>query len=244
MNKIKLFVSFLSLGSILFAQTLIIAQETLPVEEEFLMEEDSSAAGKDSPANSPIFDDKMLLEGYTEKYQEFPKDIILEMIKDDTLSSYRMAAAIHVFRDKFSPEVVSTEKIQIVKTLLRRFNRTDSPFVQVEIMYTLCQMDRYRYFKTMVPALIQKLDHYNSTVNEIAFDGLNKILDSGAKRPREALIVFNTLRKVLFLSRKRLANITEPGPKLSQKLKLLRWSIKILGIQEIDKLPKEVINLL
>ena len=227
------------------------AQEALSAEDEFLLESDDSSVKEeqanpiDEPsASSPIFDDKMLLDGYTEKYQDLPKDIILEMIKDDTLSSYRTAAAIHIFRDKFSAEVVSTEKIQIEKILLRRFNRTDSPFVQVEIMSTLCQMDRYRYFKAMVPALIQKLDHYNSTVNEIAFDSLNKILDSGAKRPREARIVFNTLRKVLFLSRKRLANITEPGPKLTQKLKLLRWSIKILGIQEIDKLPKEVINLL
>ncbi len=249
--KIKALLSFLFLNSILFAQSPVMAQEALSAEDEFLLESDDSSVKEeqanpiDEPsASSPIFDDKMLLDGYTEKYQDLPKDIILEMIKDDTLSSYRTAAAIHIFRDKFSAEVVSTEKIQIEKILLRRFNRTDSPFVQVEIMSTLCQMDRYRYFKAMVPALIQKLDHYNSTVNEIAFDSLNKILDSGAKRPREARIVFNTLRKVLFLSRKRLANITEPGPKLTQKLKLLRWSIKILGIQEIDKLPKEVINLL
>ncbi len=201
------------------------------------------ASASDS-STSPIFDDKMLLEGYTRKYQELPQETILEMIKDDTLSSYRMAAAIHVFREKFSVEVVSNAKVQIEKILLRRFNRTDSSFVQVEIMATLCQMDRYRYFKAMVPALVQKLDHYNDTVNEMAFNSLNSLLEAGTKRPREARIVFNTLRKVLFLSRKRLANITEPGPKLTRKLKLLRWSIKILGIQEIDKLPKEVINLL
>ena len=216
------------------------AQESVP-EESLILESQKTAA---NPSNSPIFDDKMLLEGYSQKYRDLPQETILEMMKDDTLSSYRMAAAIAVFREKFSAEVVSNEKVQIEKILLRRFNRTDSSFVQVEIMSALCQMDRYRYFKAMVPALIQKLDHYNSAVNEAAFNSLNNLLETGPKRPREARIVFNTLRKVFFLSRKRLANITEPGPKLTQKLKLMRWSIKILGIQEIDKLPKEVINLL
>jgi hypothetical protein len=96
----------------------------------------------------------------------------------------------------------------------------------------------------MVPALIQKLDHYNSTVNEIAFESLNQIIKAGSNRNREARIVFNTLRKILFLSRRRLAAMTEPEPKLVKKLKLLRWAIKVLGNQELKKLPKEVINLL
>ena len=127
--------------------------------------------------------------------------------------------------------------------LIRRLNRTDSAFVQVEIMHTLCLMDRYKYFKSMVPALIQKLDHYNSVVNELAYYGLNNIT-SGHDRPREARIVFNALRDILFLSRKRLGNIKDPDERLTQKLKLLRWSIKILGNEELRKLPKEVINLL
>lgn len=191
-----------------------------------------------------LFDDQMLLDGYTKKYSDLPKEILLEMIKDDTLSSYKTAAAVRVFSEKFGQEVVSREKIKAEKLLLRRLNRTDSPFVQVEILYTLCQMDRYRYFKSMVPALIQKLDHYNSAVNDIAFERLERLLVASGKRTREARIVFNTLRKVLFLSRRRLASITEPGPSLTQKLKLVRWSIKVLGSQELKKLPKEVIHLL
>jgi len=111
-------------------------------------------------------------------------------------------------------------------------------------MRTLCQMDRYHYFKSMVPALIQKLDHYNAAVNEIAFNNLNQIIETGSNRQREARIVFATLRKILFLSRKRLETVKKPDPKLAKKLKLLRWSIKVLGNQELKRLPKEVINLL
>jgi len=191
-----------------------------------------------------IFDDKMLLEGYTQKYSELPKEILIEMIKDDTLSSYKATAAVRVFSQKYAPEVVSREKKRVEKILLRRLNKTNSAFVQVEVMCTLCQMDRYRYFKSMVPALIQKLNHYNSTVNENSFNCLDALTQSGNGRTREARIVFNTLRKILFLSRKRLANITEPETKLKQKLILLRWSIKILGSNELKRLPKEIMHLL
>ena len=197
-----------------------------------------------APSANTIFDDQMLLKGYTEKYRDLSKEILLAMIKDNTLTPYRSAAAVRVFKVTFSSEVVSREKKIIERILLRRLHRTDSPFIQVEIMHTLCRMDRYHYFKSMVPALIQKLDHYNATVNEIAFDSLNQVIRSGSNRNREARIVFNTLRKILFLSRKRLATVVEPDARLAKKLKLLRWSIKILGNQELKKLPKEVINLL
>ncbi len=191
-----------------------------------------------------IFDDEMLLKGYIQKYHGLPKEILLEMIKDETLNSYKTAAAVRVFNEKFSTEVVFKEKKGIEKILLRRLHKTDSPFVQVEIMYTLCNMDRYRYFKSMVPALIQKMDHYNEAVNRLAFENLNNLIKKENARAREARWVFNTLRKILFLSRKRLANIDVPDPKLAQKLKLLRWSVKVLGTQELKKLPKEVLNLL
>jgi len=201
------------------------------------------AAAQELPTNT-IFDDHMLLEGYTKKYDEYSKETLLAMIKDDTLTPYRSTAAVRVFQRKYSEEVVSNEKKKIEKILLRRLHRTNSPFVQVEIMYTLCQMDRYRYFKSMAPALTQKLDHYNTTINENAFNSLNKLIESGSNRHQEARIVFNTLRKMLFLSRKRLAEVKEPSAQLAMKLKLLRWSIKVLGNQELKKLPKEVINLL
>ena len=197
-----------------------------------------------APSVHTIFDDQMLLKGYTEKYSDLSKEILLEMIKDETLTPYRSAAAIRVFREKFSGELVSREKKITEKVLLRRLHRTDSPFVEVEIIHTLCQMDRYHYFKLTVPVLIQKLDHYNTAVNEIAFESLNQIIEAGSNRNLEARIVFNTLRKILFLSRKRLATIIEPDARLAKKLKLLRWSIKVLGNQELKKLPKEVINLL
>jgi len=191
-----------------------------------------------------IFDDKMLLDGYAERYQKYTKEIILAMIADENLSPYKSAAAVRVFKDVYCTEIVSKEKKQAEKILLRRLKRDPSPFVQVEIMHTLVKMDRYRYFKSMVPELIKKLDHYNPTVNELAYINLDRIIKKGNNRTREARIVFNTLRKVLFLSRKRLAKVTEPNTKLKQKLILVRWSIKVLGTGELKKLPKEALNLL
>lgn len=191
-----------------------------------------------------IFDDNMLLDGYAQKFSTEPKEILVAMIKDDTLSSYKSAAAVRVFKERFSREVFPPEKAAIEKALIRRLNHTDSTFVQVEIMHTLSLMDRYKYFNSMIPALIQKLDHYNATVNEMAYASLNNIIELGHNRPREASVVFNTLRKTLFLSRKRLSSTKEPGPQLKRKLELLRWSIKVLGSQELKRLPREVINLL
>ncbi|VAX38008.1 hypothetical protein MNBD_UNCLBAC01-2096, partial [hydrothermal vent metagenome] len=189
-----------------------------------------------------IFDDQKLLEGYAHKYQEFSKQTLLAMIKDDTLDAYKIAAAVRVFNKRFSTEVVSREKKRVEKLLWRRLHKTESPFVEVEIMYALCRMDRYRYFKSMSIALIQKLDHYNKAVNELAFEYLTVLTDNGNGRAREARRVFNTLRKVLFLSRKRIAKVEKPDARLIQKIKLIRWAIKILGTQEIRKLPKEVLN--
>ena len=191
-----------------------------------------------------IFDDKLMIEGYTQKFSVFSKDILLAMLKDDTLSNYKMAAAVRTFNKKFAAETVSTEKGSIEKLLLRRLNKTDSPFVEVEVMCALCQMDRYRYFNSMVPALTQRLNHYNSAVNEMAFTCLDQLTETSNNRAREARVVFNTLRKILFLSRKRLEKTTTPDEKLQQQLTLLRWSIKVLGSQELRKLPKELMHLL
>ncbi|MBI5150130.1 MAG: hypothetical protein HZA28_05080 [Candidatus Omnitrophica bacterium] len=202
------------------------------------------AQGQEGVFDQVIFDDKQLLDGYAQKYAELPKEVIVEMLKDDTLNSYQTAAVIRVYKEKYSNEAVAREKVQMEKILIRRLKLTDSPFVEVEILHTLCLLDRYRYFDAMVPALIQKLNHYNAAVNAMAFDSLNDIIGQGNKRTREARLVFNTLRKMLFLSRNRLVNVAEPDPKLAKKLKLLRWSVKVLGSQELNKLPKEVISLL
>lgn len=194
-------------------------------------------------SENTIFDDKMLLEGYAQKYSDKSKDTLLAMIKDEDLTSYMCAAAIRVFREKYSQEVFGAEKVAAEKILLRRLSRADSSFIEIEAMRTLCAMDRYKYFESMIPALIQLLDHYNETVNELAFNSINDII-RGQKRAREARIVFNTLRKNLFLSRKKYENIKEPGPRLKLKLELLRWAIKILGTQELQRLPSEIIDFL
>lgn len=194
-------------------------------------------------ASGAIFDDKALLEGYSNKYAQEPRDILLAMITDDSLGAYKCTAAVRVFKGKYANEVLSKEKANIIKILIRRLNRSDSPFVQVEIMHTLVVLDRYQYFENMVPALIQKMDHYNPVVSTMAYDDLLEITKDSLY-PREARIVFETLRKILFLSRNRLRNITTPDHYLRQKLDLMRWSIRILGTQELKRLPSEVINLL
>ena len=191
-----------------------------------------------------LFDDKALLDGYAQKYAEETKEILLEIIKDDTLTPYMTAAAVRVFKDKYAKDVFPKEKSGTERILLLCLQRSDSSFVKAEIMHTLCILDRFKYFNSLVPDLIQLLNHYNTTVNEMAFQSLQDLFASKHNRPREARIVFNTLRKMFFLSRKRLQNVKTPSPRLKQKLEILRWSIKILGTQELKKLPPEVINLL
>jgi hypothetical protein len=194
-------------------------------------------------ASGAIFDDKALLEGYTQKYADESRDILLAMIADDSLGSYKCTAAVRVFKEKYANGVLSNEKSNIIRILIRRLNHSDSPFVQVEIMHALVVLDRYQYFVTMVPALIQKMDHYNPVVSSMAYEDLLGITKDSLY-PREARIVFETLRKIFFLSRNRLQNITTPDENLRQKLDLMRWSIRILGTQELKRLPAEVINLL
>ena len=194
-------------------------------------------------ASGAIFDDKALLEGYTQRYKDEFRDILLAMIADDSLGAYKCTAAVRVFKEKYANEVLSHEKSNILRILIRRLNRSDSPFIHVEIMHTLIVLDRYQYFESMVPALIQKMDHYNPVVSHMAYEDLLAITKDSLY-PREARIVFETLRKIFFLSRNRLQNITIPDRKLRQKLDLLSWSIRILGTQELKRLPSEVINLL
>ena len=194
-------------------------------------------------ASGAIFDDKALLDGYAEKYADEPQEILLAMISDDSLGAYKCAAAVKVFKEKDAPDVLAKAKPGIIHVLIRRLNRSDSPFVQVEIMHTLVVLDRYQYFESMVQALIQKMDHYNPVVSDMAYEDVMAIVQDSLYT-REARIVFDTLRKILFLSRNRLQNITTPDENLAHKLDLLRWSVKILGTQELKRLPSEVINLL
>lgn len=193
--------------------------------------------------DSAIFDDKRLLEGYAQQYENETKDTLVAMINDDDLPPFKTAAAIRVFDAKFSQVVFSREKIWIEKALLRRLALTNSVYVEIEIRHALCHMDRYKYFESMVPTLLYRLDHYNKVVNELAYGHIDAIIKSGQNRSREARIVFNTLRKMLFLSRKKLANAAADDERLKRRIELLRWSIKILGNQELQRLPSEVIQL-
>ncbi len=203
-----------------------------------------SALHADLAGQQGVFDDAQILDGYIKEYSDEPKEAILGRINDDAINFYQVTAAIRVFKEKYSKTTVGREKLLIAQDLTRRINRTNSPFVEVEIMHTLCLLDRYKYFDAMVPALILKLDHYNLTINEIAEAALNDIIAKGKNSSRDARIIFNTLRKVLFLSRNTLKDITTPDQRLERKLKLLRWSIKILGSEELKRLPKEILHLL
>jgi len=192
---------------------------------------------------SPIFDDKKLLEGYAKQYENEPREVLVTMINDDDLSPYATAAAIRVFNNKFGEVVFAKEKILIEKTLLRRLALTNSVYVEIEIRHTLCKMDRYKYFESMVPLLLRRLDHYNKVVDDLAYVYIDDIIKTGQNRSREARIVFNTLRKMLFLSRKKLKDDPQGDERLKRKIELLRWSIKILGNQELQRLSPEVIQL-
>ncbi len=239
-QKIPFLVSALLIAIVFSGAEQAWAQETPSADQNA----SANSEGKSPAFTSPIFDDKLLLDGYSDAYKSEPKEVIIAMIQDDTLDDYKVAAAVRVFRDNHSQNLFLKEKRAMEKILIRRLNRTDFIFVEVEIMHTLCAMDRYKYFSSMVPALIQKMDHYNKTVNEIAYNGINSLIKSYPGRAREARIIFNNLRKNLFLSRRRLSDVKEPDTRLKQKLTLVRWAIKILGREELDRLPKEVISLL
>ncbi|MBI5416008.1 MAG: hypothetical protein HZA29_04250, partial [Candidatus Omnitrophica bacterium] len=85
--------------------------------------------GQEDISGQAIFDDRQLLDGYAQKYADLPKDVVVEMLKDDTLNSYKTAAAIHVYKEKYSNEAVAREKNQMERILIRRLKLTDSPFV-------------------------------------------------------------------------------------------------------------------
>lgn len=208
-----------------------------------------SAALSDGVQSSPtgaadIFDDKVLIQGYAAKLASAPKDLLLAMINDEGLSAYKKAAAVRVFREKFALQMVSSERTIVERVLLRQMQRAGAVYQQIEIMHALIIMDRYRYFDSMVPLLVQKMDHYDAYVNELAYEAVENINASGTQRAREARVVLNTLRKVFFLSRKKLQNADPQEPKLRNKLQLLRWAIKILGTEELKALPSEVISLM
>ncbi len=191
-----------------------------------------------------FFDDKLLIEGYAKKLGNASKEVLLAMTDDNNLYAYKKAAAIRVFREMFAADVVLRERAIIERSLLRQLEFARSVFLQVEIMHTLLILDRYRFFDGMIPALIQKLDHYDVSLTDMAFKAVDQVVTMGTPRSREARIVFNTLRKMFFLSRKKLQNADQNDPRLKNKLSLLRWSVKALGTQELKNLPKEVIGLM
>jgi len=197
-----------------------------------------------SAAAADIFDDKALVAGYAAKFSNASKDLLLAMINDEDVSSYKKAAAVRVFRGKFALQIVSHERVIVERVLLRQMQRLSSIYQQIEIMHTLVMMDRSRFFDSMVPLLLQKMDHYDVFVNELAFAAIEDIHAAVSPRTREARIELNTLRKVFFLSRKKLQNADPLEPRLRNKLQVLRWAIKILGTDELKSLPPEVIALM
>ncbi|MBF0388443.1 MAG: hypothetical protein HQL20_11460 [Candidatus Omnitrophica bacterium] len=194
--------------------------------------------------NYPIFNDKLLIEGYAGKLSSTTKDVILAMINDDALVPYRKAAAIRVFRTRYAASTVTRERSIVEKLFLRQLERTSSAYVQIELMHSLITLDRYRYFDAMLPVLIKKIDHYDGTASEMAYKAIVDINDAGSQRSREARIEFNTLIKMLFLTRKKLDGADPQEARLKMKLELLRWSVKVLGTDELKNIPKEVISLM
>ncbi|MFH0754922.1 MAG: hypothetical protein V2A70_10190 [Candidatus Omnitrophota bacterium] len=191
-----------------------------------------------------IFDDKALVEGYSAKLAKSSKELLLAMINDDDLNALKKTAAVIVFGQKFASQIVSKEKIIVERVFLRQLQRGNSVYFQIAIMRVLVVIDRFRYFDSMVPLLIQKMDHYDPYVNELAYQALEDINALGNQRPREARIILNTLRKIFFLKRKNIAKEDPADLRLRNKLQLLRWAIKVLGVEELKTLPAEVISLM
>lgn len=201
-----------------------------------------SVEGAELGANA-VFDDRALINGYIDKFSGEDKSVLLAMINDDSIGAYKTAAAVRVFKQKYGSQILSDEKPSVIRLLLRKLSRIDSPFAQVEIFHSLIVLDRYQYFESMMPRLIQKLDHYNEVVRTLSYENIEDIIQDN-DRTREARIVFTTLRKMFFLSRNRLNNVQVINEQLKRKIKLLRWAIKVLGTQELKRLPSEVIRLL
>jgi len=217
-------------------------QEAEPSEEPSKIQEEAEFDPEIIDEN--YFDDQFLIQGFSDRYLEEDLDTLLAMIQDETIPDIKAAGAVRALREKYALNIFNRDKAAAERVLLKTYNRSDSAFLHVELMQTLVLMDRYKYYATFVPRLLLKLDHYNDAINLSAFNGMNNIIAHGNNRAREARIVFSTLRKMLFLKKRRLANITEPDERLKQKIEILKWSIKILGSQELDRLPKEVLNLL
>jgi hypothetical protein len=215
--------------------------------EQNLDETQDNPPDDETQGNLPpkeIFNDQLLINGYAQKYEKQPLTVILAMIQDDTLDPIKTAAATLVLRDTYSDELFKRDKVIAEKALWRRLNRTDSVFVQVETMHTLCRLDRYQYFKPLVPALILKMEHYDQVVGEMAARAILDIIDHGKDTAWEARIIFHTQRKVFFLNRNKLTEAAQQNPVFKEKIKILRWTIKILGSEELKALPKELIPLL
>lgn len=222
---------------IIYTLLMLIVVFAFPVSAENVVVEGAELGG------NAVFDDRALINGYVDKFSAEEKDTLLAMINDDSVGPYKTAAAIRIFKQKYGTQILSKEKPFVIKLLLRKLSRVDSPFEQVEIFHTLIVLDRYQYFEAMMPRLIQKLDHYNEVVRVLSYENIEDVIKDN-DRTREARIVFTTLRKMFFLSRNRLKNVEELSEQLKRKIKLLRWAIKVLGTQELRRLPSEVIRLL
>ncbi len=203
----------------------------------------SMAVSSQAETNFRPLDDRSLIKAYSENYADLPKETLIAMIRDDALDSQKTAAAVRLFSEKYSHLVFSREKKRIERWLLIRRARTDSVFVEIEILNALCRLDRYKYFNLTTVELLKRLDHYNDSANQLAFQYLQEITQAEPGRAREARVIFNFLRKRLFLIRNELRKIDQPDSRLKQKITLLRWSVKILGTEELRRLPPEVLHL-
>jgi len=217
---------------------------SMPTESVTADPKKESREDEESLPPEGYFNDQLLINGYAQKYETRPLSVLFAMLRDDTLSSIKTAAATLVLRETYSDQLFKEDKALAEKILWRRLNRTESSFVQVEAMHTLCRLNRYQYFKPLVPALILKMEHYDPTVKEMAARAIFDIINRGKDTAWEARIVFQTQRKVFFLNRKKLREAAEQDPIFKDKIKILKWTIKILGSEELKALPKELIPLL
>lgn len=144
-----------------------------------------------------IYDDKMALEVYSKELLPESKDGLIAIINDKGDDPYKRAAAVSVLRTQFFHGLNAQDNTAIQQCLRKVFRRGGSSFIRIEIAYALCQLDRDKYFKDMVPFLLKRIDNENNIVSERAFERVTKILNEKPASRLEANIVFNNLKKSL-----------------------------------------------
>ena len=86
------------------------------------------------------------------------------MIQDATLDDYKIAAAVRVFKENFSEQLVLSERRYAEKVLMHRLNQIPH-LSRLKLCMRCAKLIVINIFWLHGPNFNPKLDHYNRTVN-------------------------------------------------------------------------------